>query len=211
MYACAQEIPSAFTASIQTVQKTSVEEEEESSDDNYVSDSETDDEDSDEEIHANDSVRKKRKQACTREKPGRIRRVLSDIYGVEIFRSGLARQPENPYFVSKVNPKRKSEFLLTLFIVCHGKYIPKDLVIDHNLELPEEISFVDPNGRRWTSRRKIWKGGRTFYTKGWRKLCQCNFVKEDDICICEFIKIDQEHCVKVSFVRADRTRNDEHD
>ncbi|KAK6156536.1 hypothetical protein DH2020_010784 [Rehmannia glutinosa] len=102
---------------VTAVQKTSVEEEEESSDDNYVSDSETDDEDSEEEFPANDSARKKRKQACTREKPGRTRRVLSDIYGVEIFRSGLARQPENPYFVAKVNPKRKSEFVRIITLV----------------------------------------------------------------------------------------------
>ncbi|GER36804.1 transcriptional factor B3 family protein [Striga asiatica] len=121
----------------------------------------------------------------------RKRRVLSDIYGSEIFLSRLAPHPTNPYFVTKINPKRRSEF-----------YIPKQLMRHGNIELAEKIIFEDPSGRQWIGNRQTWNNSRVFYTKGWRPLCECNSVQDDDLCICEFTKDeDGTNFINVSFVR----------
>ncbi|EYU40140.1 hypothetical protein MIMGU_mgv1a026121mg, partial [Erythranthe guttata] len=80
-------------------------------------------------------------------------------------------------------------------------YIPKEVVRDNILDLPEEIVMIDPHGRTWTAKGKIWKDGRRYYTRGWRRLCQRNFVEDEDLCICEFIETGQSLIMDVSFVR----------
>ncbi|KAI3443889.1 hypothetical protein Pfo_000554 [Paulownia fortunei] len=175
-----------------TEEKTkSVREEDEASDDIHMLESERDDEEEEEIPSNNYSLKRKRGTSC-KEKLGRIRRV-ADIYGTEIFRSGLAPEPKNPFFITKINPRRKGEL-----------YIPKDIINAQNLNLPEDILMVDPNGRKWSAKRKIWRDGRTYYTQGWRRLCQSNFVEEDDVCICEFVQRGRRLCMNVSFVRANQ-------
>lgn len=35
----------------------------------------------------------------------------TDCYGDDIFRSGLLAKPKNPYFVTKIRPKRRHELV----------------------------------------------------------------------------------------------------
>ncbi|KAK4420176.1 B3 domain-containing protein [Sesamum alatum] len=162
-------------------------------DDNYILVSETDDEGEEEIRTSNDApIRKHGSSSNTSEKQSRCRRV-HDIYGEEIFRAGSAPRPKNPYFITKINPGRKAEF-----------YIPMDVIKVQKFNLPKEILLVDPSGRKWSARLKQWKDGRTFYRGGWRKLCKMNFVGDDDICICEFIKRGERFCLNISFVRDTR-------
>ncbi|KAI3465829.1 hypothetical protein Pfo_022492 [Paulownia fortunei] len=116
-----------------------------------------------------------------------------DWYGAEIFKSGLVPQPVNPYFVTKTR-SRSSEL-----------YIPMDVVKHFSLELPEVIMFFDPSGRQFRAKRKMWKDGRMFYSKGWKSLCKMNLVEKDDKCICEFVHGGGGNIhISVSFVRANR-------
>ncbi|KAL0451847.1 UNVERIFIED_CONTAM: hypothetical protein Slati_1162800, partial [Sesamum latifolium] len=164
-------------------------------DDNYILVSETDDKGEEEirtsNVHA--PVGKHATRRCNNsEKQSRCRRVR-DIYGEEIFRTGLATYPKNPYFITKINPGRKGEL-----------YIPMDLIKVQNLNLPKEILLLDPSGRRWSAGLKQWRDGRTYYRGGWRRLCKMNLIGYDDICICEFIKRAERLCLNISFVRANR-------
>ncbi|KAL0340482.1 UNVERIFIED_CONTAM: hypothetical protein Sradi_4565000 [Sesamum radiatum] len=162
--------------------------------DNYILVSEKDDEGENEirtsNVHA--PTRKHGTSCDTREKQSRCRRV-PDIYGEELFRTGLATHPKNPYFVTKINPGRKGEL-----------YIPMDLIKVQNLNLPKEILLLDPYGRKWSAGLKQWRDGRTYYRGGWRRLCKMNLIRDDDICICEFIKRAERLCLNISFVRANR-------
>ncbi|KAL2249485.1 UNVERIFIED_CONTAM: hypothetical protein Sindi_2422200 [Sesamum indicum] len=163
-------------------------------DDNYIVVSETDDEGEEEirtsNVHA--PIGKHGTSSNTSEKQSRCRRV-PDIYGEEIFRTGLATYPKHPYFITKINPGRKGEL-----------YIPMDLIKVQNLNLPKEILLLDPSGRKWSARLKQWRDGRTYYRGGWRRLCKTNLIGDDDLCICEFIKRGERLCLNISFVRANR-------
>ncbi|KAK6121855.1 hypothetical protein DH2020_044409 [Rehmannia glutinosa] len=114
-----------------------------------------------------------------------------DCYGMEIFQAGLAQQPINPYFVTKVTQSRKADL-----------FIPMDFIKDFNIDFTEEITLVDPRRREFRAKCKKWKDGRMVVTGGWRRLCKLNLVAKDDRCICEFVQgEDRRPYLNVSFIR----------
>ncbi|KAL0378924.1 UNVERIFIED_CONTAM: hypothetical protein Sradi_3197900 [Sesamum radiatum] len=117
---------------------------------------------------------------------------FSGKYCMEIFQAGLVEQPMNPYFVTKIMPKRKGDL-----------FIPMDIIKYSNLDFTQEITLVDPKGRKFHAKCKKWKDGRMVVAGGWRSLCRLNFVEQDDKCICEFVQ-GEGRCLflNVSFVRA---------
>ncbi|KAI3461438.1 hypothetical protein Pfo_018101 [Paulownia fortunei] len=103
---------------------------------------------------------------------------VPDCYGADIFKSGLAPRPKNPYFVTRSRtPRRKNEL-----------YIPKDVIVDYHLVIPEKLFLVDEKQRKWETKIKQWKDGRLWCTRGWRSLCNVNNIERDDACICEFVQ-----------------------
>ncbi|KAG8369778.1 hypothetical protein BUALT_Bualt14G0049100 [Buddleja alternifolia] len=119
------------------------------------------------------------------------RKRISDWFDGELFRSGLARQPRNPYFVTRSKQCRKDEL-----------FIPKIVVQLHKLELPRFMKLVDGSGREFFTKRKVWTDGRTFYTGGWKNFCTLNMVNLEDKCICEFIRRKgRELRLRISVVR----------
>ncbi|KAL3818177.1 hypothetical protein ACJIZ3_004082 [Penstemon smallii] len=118
----------------------------------------------------------------------------SRCYGEDVFEAGLAPLPSNPYFVTKINPKRRTEL-----------FIPVNFVNDHkDLNLPEEMKVIDPKDREYWLSYVKWSDGRIFYRgSDWDALHRLNKVNEDDVCICEFIQKpeSQDLHIKVDFVR----------
>ncbi|MCD7452603.1 hypothetical protein HAX54_017582 [Datura stramonium] len=55
-----------------------------------------------------------------------------DYFGADIFKSGRATQPQNPYFVAKIRSYRGDEV-----------FVPVDVVRDNKLELPSCITIRD--------------------------------------------------------------------
>ncbi|KAL9143569.1 hypothetical protein ABFS82_14G244100 [Erythranthe guttata] len=111
---------------------------------------------------------------------------LPDCYGADIFRSGLASVPKNPYFVSRSRVARRKNEL----------YIPKDVIVDYGLKISGTMFLVDERGNKWKSKMIKWKDGRLWCTKGWRNLCNVNGINLDDTCICEFVR--EEGCEEYS-------------
>lgn len=68
------------------------------------------------------------------------------------------------------------------------QYVPVDVVRDYNLELPPKMFFRDSEGRKFETEVNIWKDGRIWLKKGWRKICRWNLVEKEDRCICEFMR-----------------------
>ncbi|XP_022862664.1 B3 domain-containing protein REM5-like, partial [Olea europaea var. sylvestris] len=105
-----------------------------------------------------------------------VQRPLSP-YGDDIFRSGLAIRPRNPYFVTKIRKSRKDDL-----------YIPKETIKDFQLDnLPGEMFLIDPQDRRFPAKIVRWKDERVWCKGGWKSLCAVNFVRPEDRCICEFV------------------------
>ncbi|KAK4441170.1 B3 domain-containing protein REM9 [Sesamum alatum] len=102
---------------------------------------------------------------------------IPDCYGGDIFESGLAPRPTNPFFVTRSRLARRKNEL----------YIPKDVITDYHLNIPEKVVLVDEQGRKWETKMKQWKDGRLWCTRGWRSLCNVNSIGLDDTCICEFV------------------------
>ncbi|CAN4107622.1 unnamed protein product [Withania somnifera] len=100
-----------------------------------------------------------------------------DQYGADIFKSGRATQPKNPYFVARIRAKKRDQL-----------YIPIDVVRDYKLELPSSMTIRDSAGREFEARLKNWKDGRIWLSGGWRSLCRWNLVEKDDRSICEFVR-----------------------
>ncbi|CAI9099065.1 OLC1v1035826C1 [Oldenlandia corymbosa var. corymbosa] len=149
------------------------------------------DEVEDEEEEEEDKASFNHSKKSEREKPGNRKRTVADPHDHEIFTSGLVSRPKNPYFLSSVRKERKQEL-----------FVPLDFIEDHNLCLPSVIKLHDQHGRKWESKKKIWKDGRVWYYKGWGRLCRVNRVAENDICICELRKgIDGEQFFHVRIVR----------
>ncbi|XP_020554938.1 putative B3 domain-containing protein At5g66980 [Sesamum indicum] len=117
---------------------------------------------------------------------------FSGKYGMEIFQAGLLEQPTNPYFVTKIMPKRKGDL-----------FIPMDIIKYSNLDFTQDMTLVDPKGRKFHAKCKKWKDGRMVVAGGWRSLCRLNFVEQEDRCICEFVQ-GEGRCLllNVTFVRA---------
>ncbi|KAF1002922.1 putative B3 domain-containing protein At5g66980 isoform X1 [Apium graveolens] len=144
------------------------------------------DEDSEDEEMEYESVElrdaKKRKQSNTKDSSGSGRgrgnstKCTNDLADEIIFDLGLVDRPKNPYFVGKLDPKRKSDLR-----------VPTDVIRDFKLKLPKRISICDEYGRTWSTVVKEWGDGRTCLTKGWRAFWKWNAVEPDDKFLCEFI------------------------
>lgn len=153
--------------------KKHVEEEEEDYDDD---DEEEEYEDEEEQAGTFKKKAPRSKARCKRVTAHKVRN-LHDHYGADIFKSGRATQPKNPYFVAKIRAKKRDQL-----------YIPVDVVRDYKLELPSRMTICDSAGREFEARLKNWKDGRIWLTGGWRSLCRWNLVEKDDRCICEFVR-----------------------
>nr|GMD03696.1 B3 domain-containing protein At5g57720-like isoform X1 [Ipomoea batatas] len=101
---------------------------------------------------------------------------VHDHLGVELFSSGCFTQPKNPYFVTKIRPRRPGEL-----------YIPFEVIRNHNIELPAKVILRDEKGKNWNTYVKTWSDGRTWLYGEWLNLCRQNLVQENDRCICEFM------------------------
>ncbi|KAG6420703.1 hypothetical protein SASPL_117240 [Salvia splendens] len=111
-----------------------------------------------------------------------------DWYGVELMKTGFIPPRQNPYFVTKKRRGRAFEL-----------FIPMDVIQRYNLRLPENVTLIDPNGRQFHAKRKMWTDRRMFYTGGWKILCDQNMVEDKDSCICEFLYNADNLCISVSF------------
>ncbi|KAG6417632.1 hypothetical protein SASPL_119816 [Salvia splendens] len=100
-----------------------------------------------------------------------------DYYGRYIFRSGLAVQPQNPYFVSTSRKLRRN--------VLH---IPNEVRERWKLKFESKMLVVDASGRKWGSKIKKWNDGRLWCTGGWKRMCAANNISTHDTCICEFVQ-----------------------
>uniref|UniRef100_A0A3Q7ET12 TF-B3 domain-containing protein n=1 Tax=Solanum lycopersicum TaxID=4081 RepID=A0A3Q7ET12_SOLLC len=114
-------------------------------------------------------------------------RNMIDRHGIDIFRSGSATKPKNPYFVAKIIAKRRNQ-----------QYVPIDVVRDYKLELPPSMIIRDSAGREFETKVKYWKDGRIWLVGGWRSICRWNLVEKNDRFICEFVR---EQCGKISFLQ----------
>ncbi|KAJ8572876.1 hypothetical protein K7X08_009387 [Anisodus acutangulus] len=121
----------------------------------------------------------KKKAPCSKAgcKRATARKVVHDYFGTDIFRSGRATRPKNPYFVTKIRAKRRDQL-----------YIPIDVVRDYKLELPSSMTIRDPADRKFGTKLKSWKDGKIWLHGGWHNLCRWNLVGKDDSCICEFVR-----------------------
>ncbi|XP_009613231.1 B3 domain-containing protein At5g60140 [Nicotiana tabacum] len=180
-----------------------VEEEKEDDDEDEEEEYEEDEEETEEEEKNNEKARMLKKKAlCSKGVFKRAttikRRDVPDQYGAEIFRSGRATQPKNPYFVAKIRAKRRDQL-----------YVPVDVVRDYNLELPPKMFFRDSEGRKFETEVNIWKDGRIWLKKGWRKICRWNLVEKEDRCICEFMrgKANEVLYLQVTLVKAGGVSN----
>ncbi|XP_019166019.1 PREDICTED: putative B3 domain-containing protein At5g66980 [Ipomoea nil] len=116
---------------------------------------------------------------------------VPDHFGLDIFSSGRFTQPKNPYFVTKIRPKRRDDL-----------YIPMEVIKDHNIELPAKVIMCDEKDKKWKAYIKTWGDGRTWLSGGWRQLCRWNLVQENDRCICEFVpSLGPELVLQVTVIR----------
>ncbi|XP_051137876.1 B3 domain-containing protein At4g34400-like [Andrographis paniculata] len=124
------------------------------------------------------------------------RDLLSLRYGIDIFRAGLAPQPQNPYFVTGIMNKRKGNL-----------FVPNDLVKDNgDIDFSKKAYFIDPTGRRLVAKCTKWKNGTVAISGGWRKLCTLNYIEKDDRCICEIVDGEEELGIHVTVVRGNDIR-----
>ncbi|KAH0634871.1 hypothetical protein KY284_037657 [Solanum tuberosum] len=100
-----------------------------------------------------------------------------DKFTTDIFRSGRATTPKNPYFITKISSDRRNQL-----------YVPTDVVRDYQLELPSSMTIHDSSGREFEAKLKIWQDGRIWLIGGWRSLCRQNLLEKNDTCICEFVR-----------------------
>ncbi|XP_016582325.1 B3 domain-containing protein At5g60130 isoform X1 [Capsicum annuum] len=155
---------------------------------NWASDStsSSSDDDSDEECYMVEEEEEEDEEYEETEKvPCSIHRYVAvckardrhDPLGTDIFRSGRATPPKNPYFVAKIIPKRRNQL-----------FIPLDVVRGYKLKLPSSMTIRDSVGREFEAKCKSWKDGRIFLTGGWSRLCRWNLAEKNDLCICEFVR-----------------------
>ncbi|CAA0841812.1 Unknown protein [Striga hermonthica] len=164
-------------------------------DDDEDADADTDtDSDTDDEDESEQEARERAINGGTESSKTIQRRKIYDnvCNGSDIFSSGQAQRPKNPYFVTKVMPKRKSYL-----------FIPREVVRDYGLNLQQDITLVDPRRREFPARCLMWKDGRRVVSGGWRILCNINLVREADVIICEFVRgSGGRQFIQISFVRA---------
>nr|GME12272.1 B3 domain-containing protein At5g60140-like [Ipomoea batatas] len=119
------------------------------------------------------------------------KKFVPDHFGVELFSSGHFTQPKNPYFVTKIRPKRRDDL-----------YIPIEVTRDNNIKLPAKVILWDERDKKYDAYLKTWSDGRTWLAGGWRKLCKWNLVQVNDRCICEFVpSLGPELILKVTIIR----------
>nr|GMD85781.1 B3 domain-containing protein At5g57720-like isoform X1 [Ipomoea batatas] len=119
------------------------------------------------------------------------KKFVPDHFGVELFSSGHFTQPKNPYFVTKIRPKRRDDL-----------YIPIEVTRDNNIKLPAKVILWDEKDKKYDAYLKTWSDGRTWLAGGWRKLCKWNLVQVNDRCICEFVpSLGPELILKVTIIR----------
>ncbi|PHU11851.1 hypothetical protein BC332_18781 [Capsicum chinense] len=82
------------------------------------------------------------------------------IFSADIFKSSRTIQPKNPYFLAKVQSKRKNWL-----------YVSVDVVGDYKLEFPSTMSIRDSAGREFETKVVNWKDGRIWLVGVWRSLC----------------------------------------
>ncbi|XP_060181785.1 B3 domain-containing protein At5g60140-like [Lycium barbarum] len=160
-----------------------VEEEDDDEEEEYEEETEEEEEEEEEEKeeeNARAGIFKKKvppsKAGCKRATVCKVR-DFHDQYGADIFKSGRATQPKNPYFVAKIRLKRRDQL-----------YVPIDVVRDFKLEIPPTMTICDSASREFETKLKNWKDGRIWLHGGWRSLCRLNLVEKNDRCICEFVK-----------------------
>ncbi|KAH0732262.1 hypothetical protein KY289_003450 [Solanum tuberosum] len=150
---------------------------------------ETEEEKDEEENEMTDTFKKKTsssKDGCRKAITCKVRNV-HDKYGANIFRSGRATQPKNPYFVAKIRAKMRNQL-----------YVPIDVVRDYELKLPPTMIICDSVGREFETKVNNWSNGTIWLVGGWRNLCRWNLVEKDDRCICEFVR---EKCGKILYLQ----------
>ncbi|GER49613.1 AP2/B3-like transcriptional factor family protein [Striga asiatica] len=131
----------------------------------------------------------------------------------EVANVGLAVKPKNPYFITKIMPRRPHDVVSAFsveqnFGYFHIEFIPMEVVKDYELDFSNEITLVDSNNREFRGKVRKWGDGRVVISGGWKCLWRMNLAKEDDKVICEFVS-GENGCrlmMKVSFVRAAELR-----
>ncbi|KAF3633593.1 putative oligopeptide transporter 4-like [Capsicum annuum] len=104
---------------------------------------------------------------------------LHDTFGANVFKSGCAIQPKNPYFVAKVQSKRRNQL-----------YVPMDVVRDYKHEFPSTMSIRDSAGREFETRVVKWKDGRIWVCDTKDSLRVKIHGKKDSLC-------DKLHAMKI--------------
>ncbi|KAH7834225.1 hypothetical protein Vadar_013919 [Vaccinium darrowii] len=65
---------------------------------------------------------------------------------VNVFEYVMVTQPRTPYFVTKLRQKKRTQLL-----------VPTNVIKEHRLELPENLIFLDENGKAWRL-KGVWSG-----------------------------------------------------
>ncbi|WMV46232.1 hypothetical protein MTR67_039617 [Solanum verrucosum] len=120
---------------------------------------EEDDEDDEEDEYKEEDKEEKERAAIFNKKAPRSKVICKsattgkrndplDKFATDIFRSGHATNPKNPYFITKIRPDRRNQL-----------YVPTDVVRDYQLELPSSMTVRDSSGREFEAKVKIWQDG----------------------------------------------------
>ncbi|PHT64394.1 hypothetical protein T459_31745 [Capsicum annuum] len=145
---------------------------EEEHDDDEEEETEAENEEENQRVDTFEKKVSRSKAGCKRVATRKVR-DLHDHFDDDIFKSGWAAQPKNPYFVAKIRS---------------SLYVPVDLVRDCKLELPSSMIIRDSAGREFETECKTDKQGKTWLRGGWDRLCKWNLVEENDKCIWEFVR-----------------------
>ncbi|KAF9616615.1 hypothetical protein IFM89_030784 [Coptis chinensis] len=66
--------------------------------------------------------------------------------------------------------------------------IPKQLVVDNNIQLSSELILRDQTRRSWPVTTRFTSDGRYWITKGWHDFCVGNNIQENDYFTFEFLQ-----------------------
>ncbi|XP_047320665.1 B3 domain-containing protein REM5-like [Impatiens glandulifera] len=98
-----------------------------------------------------------------------------------IFKYGLVKTPENPFFVTKLQRKKPN-----------GLHVPADVMRNYGIKLPSTVLIIDQEGRQIYTEVVTWTDGRTRIVEGWKLFVRNNNLNEEDRCICEIVVNDDE-------------------
>ncbi|MCD9560433.1 hypothetical protein HAX54_019115 [Datura stramonium] len=88
------------------------------------------------------------------------KRIATDRFRADIFKSGQHNRPKYPYFVAKIQPNKRYQV-----------HVPINVVRDNKLELPSSMTIRDflwP--REFETKLNSWKDGRIWLIGGWCNL-----------------------------------------